>query len=431
MTLPLHKLKVSNAKLITKGAASSRVSYRVVGRFFIRLLVAAAALYFLLGHSRSIQANVGRRDSIEYWTVSHLLLHHQNPYDIEKIFTVERNHGYKEDQPLVLLTPPWSLFMILPLGLINPLWGWVLWLALSVTSLILAMRLCWRLYGWRSVPQNLFWIAGYLFAPIPACLVAAQMGLVLLLGLMLFLFLERDNPFLAGAALVLPFAKPHLLALFWIALFLWVLTRRKTAVFAGFATAFAAAIAIPLLFDPGIFQHYREMLPKAAVDHMFIPALSGVLRAIFFRQHFWVQFVPMMLGVVWCLWFFCEHRGDWNWREHGLPLLVISVLTTPYAWLTDEVVLLPAILQAAVWIYKARESTTWISRIAIALFAFLNAFLLMILSFKIPFATGIYFWSSLVWVGWFFYCRRQSRGYGSNTAGRELDSNLGEISAQL
>jgi hypothetical protein len=397
---------MNNIKPITQ-APSSWQPYQSAFRLLVRLLLAAGILYFLIGHSQSIQANVGKRDSIEYWTVSHLLLRGQNPYDIDQIFEVERDHGYKEDQPLVLLTPPWSLFMILLIGLTNPLVGWALWLATSVGALILAMRLCWRMYGRSDVPQNLFWIVGYLFAPVPACLVAAQMGLLLLLGLVLFLLLERDHPFLAGAALVLPFAKPHLLALFWLALFLWVLTRRKLAIAAGFASAFAVAAAIPLLFDPAIFQHYREMLPRAAVDHMFIPALSGVLRALFFRHHFWVQFVPLGLGIIWSLWFFAKHRADWNWREHGLPLLVVSVLTTPYAWLTDEVVLLPAILQAAVWLYEARERATVMTRLSIGLFALLNAFLLMILSFKIPFATGIYFWSSLVWLGWFFYARNR------------------------
>ena len=385
------------------------VMHRTVIRVLVRVLLAAAVLFVLIGHSRSIQANVGRRDSIEYWTVSRLLLQRQNPYDIDRIFEVERGHGYREDQPLVLLTPPWSLFMILPLGLMNPLWGWALWLAISVGALIVSMRLCWRMYGRSGVPQNLFWMAGYLFAPVPACLVAAQMGLVLLLGLVFFLLLEREHPFLAGAALVLPFAKPHLLALFWIVLFLWVLTRRKLALAAGFATAFALALVIPLLFDPAIFHHYRAMLPQAAVDHMFIPALSGVLRALFFRRHFWVQFLPMVLGVTWCVWFFAKHRANWNWREHGLPLLVVSVLTTPYAWLTDEVVLLPAMVQAAVWVYEARENTTVMTRVSIGLFALLNALLLFILSFKIPFATGIYFWSSLVWVGWYFYARNRPR----------------------
>src|SRR5207249_9015564 len=115
------------------------VMHRTVIRVLVRVLLAAAVLFVLIGHSRSIQANVGRRDSIEYWTVSRLLLQRQNPYDIDHIFEVERGHGYREDQPLVLLTPPWSLFMILPLGLMNPLWGWALWLAISVGALIVSM----------------------------------------------------------------------------------------------------------------------------------------------------------------------------------------------------------------------------------------------------------------------------------------------------
>jgi len=55
------------------------------------------------------------------------------------------------------------------------------------------------------------------FAPVLACLEAAQIGFVLLVGIVLFMVLERARPFLAGAVLVLPFAKPHLLAFFWLA----------------------------------------------------------------------------------------------------------------------------------------------------------------------------------------------------------------------
>src|SRR5205085_12428749 len=123
--------------------------------------------------------------------------------------------------------------------------------------------------------------------------------------------------------------KPHLLALFWLALFLWVLTRRKLALAAGFATAFALALVIPLLFDPAIFHHYRAMLPQAAVDHMFIPALSGVLRALFFRRHFWVQFLPMVLGVTWCVWFFVYNRVFLHWRELGLPMVRYLMVPIP------------------------------------------------------------------------------------------------------
>jgi hypothetical protein len=232
------------------------------------------------------------------------------------------------------------------------------------------------------------------------------MGLLLLLGFVLFLWLEPDRPFLAGAALILPFAKPHLLMLFWVGLLVWVIAQKKYAVAAGFASAFTALKTLALAFDPAVFTHFREMLSQATVGNLFIPAVSGVIRLIFFRRMFWVQFVPLGIALLWAAWFGYRHRDHWNWRDHGLALLVVSVLTTPYSWLTDEVVLLPAVLQGVVYIYQSRTSITWRTRVGPGLFASFNALLLLILVFKIPFSTGIYFWSSLVWFGWYFYARR-------------------------
>ena len=386
-------------------------------KFLIRIALAGLVAYFFLSRSAELRTNVSERDSVAYWSAGQLLLHHQNPYDAGHVLELERQQGYKQNKPLVLRTPPWSLFLVLPLGLANAFWAWLLWIAVSLGALLLAMRLCWKMYG-VGVPQNLFWLVGYTFAPVPACLVAGQMGIVLLLGLVLFLLWEPDRPFLAGAALILPFAKPHLLSLFWFAFLFWLVTRRKSAVAGGFAAAFVAATASSLLFDPSVFRHYREMLYHASIGNEFIPAFSGVVRLIFFHRLFWVQFIPMAIGLLWCVWFCFVHRPDWNWREHAPALMVVSVLTTPYSWLTDEVVLLPAILQATVYVYSARQGMHLKSRFAVAIFACLNGLLLLILSSKIPFSTGIYFWSSLVWFLWYVYGRSHSRAQLSTALSR-------------
>ena len=89
------------------------------------------------------------------------------------------------------------------------------------------------------------------------------------------------------------------------------------------------------------------MLRTASIGNEFIPALSGVLRLLFFRHMFWVQFIPLLAGLIWAVRFFARNALSWDWRQHGPALLVVSVLTTPYEWLSDETVLLPAILQAA------------------------------------------------------------------------------------
>jgi len=370
----------------------------------VGVMLTAMIGYYLVLRSPQIRENVSLRDSIAYWSAGRLLLHQQDPYDHVNVLRLEREQGYKDHRPLVLRTPPWSLFMVAPLGLLSPFWAWAAWITISLACLVAGTRICARLYG-SDTPPNLFTILGYTFAPVPACLVSGQMGLVLMLGIILFLWSEKKHPFLAGAALVLPFAKPHLLALFWLMLLIWVLVRKEKRLVLGFLSALVIATAFAIAFDVHAFQHYRNMLHEAAIGQEFIPALSGVLRLLFFRRMFWVQFVPLAAGFIWALSFFLKKRSTWDWREHGPALLIVSVLVTPYEWLSDETVLLPAILQAAAFVYSAHKNLRLLSKIGLVVFALMNVLLLLILKSKVPFSTGIYFWSSLVWFFWYFRAR--------------------------
>lgn len=373
------------------------------------LVLFAMLAWFLAAHQQLIRANVTARDSIAYWAAARLLLHHQDPYSAPNVLSLERSQGYGRDKPLVLRTPPWSLWMVLPLGSLNAYWAWVAWLAVLLASLVVSMRISWRMYGDGIRPPTVFLVAGYLFAPVPACLAAGQLGMVLLLGLVLFFFLVERHPWLAGAVLLIPFAKPHVFGLLWPILAIWIATRKKWSLAGGFALAFSSAVGIAWAFDPAVFWHYREMLRQASIQHEFIPALSGVIRLIFFRRFFWAQFLPLAAGLGWSGWYYRKNSRTWSWKEHGAALLVVSVLTTPYAWITDEAILLPAILQGVLWVYRAKPNLTLGSQLAIFVFACLDGLLLLILRAKIPFATGIYFWSSLVWVSWYWYAQRFRR----------------------
>src|ERR1700740_1262683 len=180
----------------------------------VGIVAAAVVSLFLLSSSSTLRKNLAKRDSIAYWAAGRLLIHHDDPYSPIDVLNLERSQAYSETKPLVLHTPPWSLFIVLPLGLTNAFAAWVLWITASLTALVCSVRLCWKMYGDELSPPAIFLLVAYLFAPVPACLVAGQMGLVLLLGLILFLWSESNRPFFAGASLILPFAKPHLLSLF-------------------------------------------------------------------------------------------------------------------------------------------------------------------------------------------------------------------------
>src|SRR6266852_3590482 len=264
-------------------------------KIVVNLALVGLLVWFLATHEQKIRASVAGRDSIQYWAAGTLLVHRQNPYSVASVLALERSQGYPADRPLMLRTPPWSVWMVLPLGLLSAFWAWVAWLAILLGSLVIAIRISWRMYGDRERPRppNAFLLFGYLFAPVAACLVAGQMGLVLLLGIALFLLLEQDHPFLAGAALLIPLAKPHIFTLLWPILAVWIVTRKRWSLLGGIGAAFLVALSIAVAFDPAIFQHYREMLQQQAIQNEFIPALSGMIRVLFFRRFFWVQFVPM------------------------------------------------------------------------------------------------------------------------------------------
>src|SRR5215469_8626553 len=230
----------------------------------VAVLITGAVGYWLLARSPQIKRNVALRDSIAYWAAGNLLIHRQNPYAHLTVLEIERAAGYQDQRPLVLRTPPWSLFLVVEVGLLNAFWAWVFWILLSIVSLFAGMRLCAKMYGGRT-PPNLMTIVGYTFAPIPACLVSGQMGLVLMLGVVLFLWLEPRSPFGAGAALILPFAKPHLLMAFWLVLVIWVIHRRNRQVALGFISTLALTIGVAVAFDLQIFRQYLEMLHAAAI----------------------------------------------------------------------------------------------------------------------------------------------------------------------
>ena len=373
----------------------------------VNLVLITVLIWFLVSHEQKIRFTAVNRDSIQYWAAGTLLIHRNNPYSVADVQALEGSQGYAASRPLMVRMPPWSAWMTLPEGLLNSYWAWVLWMACLFASLIVSMRIAWRLYGSGPSPPDIFHVCGYLFAPVAACLVAGQVGMILLLGISLFLLLERNHPFFAGMALLLPMEKPHLFMLIWLVLAICVLRDKRWALVGGAATAFLVANCIGLIFDPAIYSHYREMLHQQAIQNEFIPSLSGVIRALFFRRFFRVQFVPLGLGLIWSVWFYWKRRNRWSWPQYGPPLLIACILTTPYSWMTDEVVILPAILQGLIWLRGARRG--WGSRLVILVFVLLDLLLLLMLGARIPLTHASYFWSSLLWCGWYLYARRFAR----------------------
>jgi Glycosyltransferase family 87 len=390
------------------------------GGSILSVLILLLIFAFIASHSKLIRENVGNRDSIQYWATGRLLVQHQNPYDPSAVLELERGQEQEGDvipisRPLMFRVPPWGLFLVAPLGRLGAFWAWLLWFSSLIAAFVFSVRACPGLFGVGGSVAHDCNLAAYLFAPVLACLQTGQIDAFLLVGIILFLRWEKQKPFAAGTALILPFAKPHLFLLFGVACFLWAVSRRRWAILAGFAVALVFSLGVAFWLDPAVFPQYRAMLVQQAIGHEFIPSLAGLFRLVVARQFFWVQLLPGVVGVGWTVWFWLSHRTEWNWREHGLLLLLVSVLVSPYSWLPDEVVLVPTIYRAGTWLFGSRASKK--TAMGVSAVIVLNGVLLVMGVFQVPLASGAYVWSGLIWAFWYGLARGAER---QNRAGDGL-----------
>ena len=320
-------------------AATRRSPWRMAAAACI--VLACASLVLGMFAAFLTDKNAAERDFIEYWASGQQLVHSANPYDPDSLLALERRAGLEDREPRVSLSPPLVLFLTIPLGFVGPKAGLILWLIVLNGALAASIWILWIL---RGRPQNGLQFCGFLFAPAVACLMAGQLGLFLLLGVVLFLYFKEVRPLLAGAALLPCAFKPHLFLPFSIALLLWMVERRRFRVLLGFLGMVLISCGLALSFDPHVFSQYLGMMSDVRVMHAFVPTLSVAFRFLVDRKAVWLQFVPEAVACVWAIWFYAKRHDGWSWTSEGMLLLLVSAMSAPYAWFSDEALLLAPML---------------------------------------------------------------------------------------
>ena len=118
------------------------------------LLVLGFAVGVLTIDMRST-GNAAHKDFISYWSAGYLLLQHQNPYDAQAVFRLEKRAGFSESEPLIMRNPSYALLLAVPLGLLNPSTAVVLWSILLVACMVISVRLLWAIHHRPSDPVHL------------------------------------------------------------------------------------------------------------------------------------------------------------------------------------------------------------------------------------------------------------------------------------
>jgi hypothetical protein len=317
-------------------------------------------------------------DFVEYWAAGRLNAAGDNPYDPELIEEMEHQAG-REGNGLPMLNPPWTLALVMPLGLLPPHPAHWLWLALQVAVLAGASQALWGYYGGRPEGQRLAWVLAFLFVPTLLALLFGQISPLSLAGATLFLCcLRRGQDGRAGAATVLLALKPHLVCLFWLALVPWAIFGRRWRLLAGAVLAGAAATGIALACNPAVLGQYVERMAHRPPEEFRTPTLGGLVREICKGDNFWVQYLAVVPGVLWLIVWGLRHRRDWDWGRQLPLLLLVSLLTAPYgAWPFDLVLLLVPLLQVAARASRMPEAT---GRTGLAWYAAINGTAMVLLA---------------------------------------------------
>lgn len=396
---------------------TSRKLLRILTLYFV-VTVCGAAVGFIaqsFAYALLTPKAAGYCDFVAYWATGQQLAHHANPYDAAALQGIEHSAGTPANiGALFMRNLPWTLPFVYPLGFLGARAAFLLWNLLLLLTIWGSVRMLWILHG---RPSNRRALLGYFFAPALICLIAGQTTLFALLGLVLFLRLHRTWPFLAGASLWLCALKPHLFLAFGVVLLTWIVVTKSYRLLLGAATALAASCAATYLIDPLAWTQYGQMVQTSNFKIDFIPCLSFLLRYWINRQAIWLQYILPAAGSIWALAYFWSRRKIWDWLTHGSLLMLVSVLTAPYFWLFDQVLVLPALLEGA---FQAR-ARSWLATLA-----FLSS-LIELAQFSghwislAPFLWTL--WAAPAWLAWYLLVKKSTaKQDGAAAAAQQVET---------
>jgi hypothetical protein len=344
-------------------------------------------------------------DFVEYWAAARLFLSGGNPYAPAELFKTQQAIGWSEPAALLMWNPPWTLSFIWPLGLLDYDTAQFVWFLAHTLIIFIGAQLLWRIYDGPARDSRRALFAVLTFAPVYFVLLLGQIGPLILLGLVAFLqAVEKRWWSLAGASLTLVAIKPHLLYLVWVALLLWILKERHwRAVFAMTAGG-GVVLVFPLFLDREIYFQYLQMYSSAGIvrpQEWATPSLGTVLGAAFGIDGMWIRWLPGIAGVFWLFWCWRSYSDHWDWPERLPLLLLVSVATASFVWTFDLVILLPVLVQCAVWLTNRHA----FGRHKALLFSYL-AINAILLAGKVYVRNDLwYFWAAPVFLALYLFLR--------------------------
>ena len=320
-------------------------------------------LLFLVYDLRHISANVfdvnrlAGMDYFGYWSCGRVFLAGENCYKADIVYPVQHKEGRLEEDTLISWNPPWTYVLMLPFLSLPFMPGRILWFLFSALVLAWTADYFWISRGGTVRTRFFSWLGIFFFVPSAVSLNLGQITPLLLVGIAGFLWCaQKKQDWWAGMFLLALSTKPQVLYIFAFFLGLWVWQERRWKILAGALTSLAITVGISLLINPSVYSFYLNEIRSGYGPHIWeTPVPTTALRMLFPEYEAGLRYLLPALGLITGSLLWIKWRRQFDWQQYLAPILIISVLTSPYGFTHDLVVLYPLALELGTRFLKSKQ----------------------------------------------------------------------------
>lgn len=340
-------------------------------------------------------------DFVVYWASGRLNVLGRNPYDPNLLLPLERAAGRPLENALVMWNPPWTLALVMPLGLLPYPVARTLWFVLHFIALTWSFDHLYRMSCCRPFGKWTALIIGFTFEPVLLALRVGQISPLILTGMVGGLTFFHRRPFVAGLFAALMMVKPQLTYFFFIPFLLWVHKYHRKDFLIGIGTALLGAMLIVFLKNPHILLQYRLIwFREDSPIWQATPTIGGILRYLLGPDRTALQWIVPLVGSAWLFADAWRRPSQWSQKEAFALLAVIFPIIATYMWLHDMGIMLVGLLPVLLCLIRPPIKTTF--RVAwITLYALMNIIVL-----TTSWDQLWYFWLGPALLLWFLLARR-------------------------
>ncbi len=325
--------------------------------FLIPLLFIVIIFIFLNNIS-----NFKQYDLVQYWAGAKQFAANSNPYNKEELFKYELQASegiFVLKEPIVLYATPIVFPFIYFLSYLDFNSTRLVWLTLTISIFywlsLFYLKTNLDRFSFELkriiIPIFLF----FSFTPFYSAIWYGQISWLLYIGWVGFLIYYHKNPILSGVLLSLTLIKPHLLYLVYIFLLLDY-TKNKNHI-NGLLFGAVTLLLLSYSISPNIFSWYIEFSKSPPIQWKTLN-IGSWLQYYTNIHTILVRLTPSIIAVIILiiLYFKRIKITSLDYNKNFLKLSSISLLTAPYGWVFDSVILFPIIGMTALSLYNSKKT---------------------------------------------------------------------------